>query len=81
MYRVYVIKQRKGGSEVLADTRTQTASFAAASAAFWDLYSRPLSSDHLLLMSKDKRQTNAYRYGSQPGDRDYIPEGAALRES
>ena len=72
MYRVYVLQQRKGGSSVLADTRTQTASFAAASAAFWELHQQQYSNSHLLLMSKDNRQINAYRYGSQPGERDYL---------
>lgn len=80
MYRVYVIKQKKGGSEVLPDTRTQTASFAAATAAFWELYEHPYDSTHLLLMSRDNRQINAYRYASQPGERDYIELGSNLAQ-
>lgn len=80
MYRVYVIKQRTGGSEVLPDTRTQTPSFAAAAAAFWALYGQPFDGAHLLLMSRDNRQINAHRYGTQPGDRDYVAPGGALAE-
>lgn len=80
MYRVYVIQQRKGGgSEVLTDTRTQTPSFAAAEGAFRELHARTdLDGRHLLLMSLDNRQINAYRYGSKPGERDYLTPGAPL---
>lgn len=37
-YRIYVLKQRKGGSEVLLETRTNTTNFELAKAAFWQLY-------------------------------------------
>lgn len=82
MYRVYVLKQRKGGSEVLAATRTQTPNFEAAAAAFWALYraEAEYDSQHLLLMSRDNRQINAYRYGSQPGDRDYLSPASELQQ-
>lgn len=80
MYRIYVLHQRKGGSEVLTETRTQTNSFAAASVAFWELHKQPYDNKHLLLMSKDGRQINAYRYGSQPGDRDYLSIGSELNQ-
>lgn len=79
MYRVYVIRQRKGGSEVLRDTRTQTPSFNAAAAAFWALYDGDYDSNHLLLMSHGNRQINAYRYGSRPGERDYLAPGEDLK--
>lgn len=79
MYRVYVLKQRKGKSEVLTETRTQTSSFIAACAAFWELYKQPYDNHHLLLMTKDKQQLNAYRYGSQKGDRDYLTEDDVLK--
>lgn len=79
MYRVYVIQQRKGGSQVLPDTRTQTPVFEAAAAAFRALQAQPLDPSHLLLMSVDNRQINAYRFGSQPGERDYLAPGADLR--
>lgn len=80
MYRVYVLKQRQGGSEVLADTRTQTPAFAAAAAAFHALQQQKFDSSHLLLMSLNNRQLNAYRFGSKPGERDYLEPGAPLRE-
>lgn len=72
MYRVYVIKQIAKSSQVLTDTRTQTPSFAAAAAAFWALFSHDFDKNHLLLMTKNNKQINAYRYCSAPGDRDYL---------
>lgn len=72
MYKVYVIKQRKGGSEVLKETRTQTPSFEAAAAVFWELRTASFDNSHLLLMSKNNKQINAYRYQSAPDDQDYI---------
>lgn len=80
MYRVYIIKQRQGGSEVLPDTRTQTPLFAAAAAAFHALQAQAYDSSHLLLMSLGNRQINAYRFGSRPGERDYLEQAAPLRE-
>ena len=78
MYRVYVLKQRKGGSEVLTDTRTQTQSFAVAQAAFWELYQRDFDHRHLLLMSKDNQKLYVYRYQSQIGDENFMELGAEL---
>jgi len=78
MYRVYVLKQRKGGSEVLADTRTQTHSFAVAKAAFAELFQRDFDHRHLLLMSKDNQKLYVYRYQSQQGDENFIELGAEL---
>ncbi|MDT4806731.1 hypothetical protein FQZ97_395670 [compost metagenome] len=80
MYRVYVLKKRRGGSEVLTATRTQTPNFEAAVAAFWALYRAEYDSQHLLLMSRDNRQINAYRYGSQPGELDYLDPAAELEK-
>lgn len=80
MYRVYVLKQRKGGSSVLPETRTQTGSFAVASAAFWELYQQDFDTTHLLLMSKDNQQINAYRYQSKAGERDFLEFGVNLNE-
>lgn len=72
MYRVYVIRQGHSGSEVLTDTRTTTPSSEAAEAAFWGLHAKPFDAAHLLLMTRDGKQHRAYRYGSRPGDPDYI---------
>lgn len=80
MYRVYVLKQRSGGSEVRSETRTATPSAAAAHAAFWALYAEVFDPSHLLLLTRDKRQLAAHRYQSAPGDRDHVPPGAALPE-
>lgn len=80
MYRVYVLKQRKGGSEVLIETKTQTNSFAAASVAFWELYQQSFDTTHLLLMSKDNKKINVYRYHSKAGERDFLEFGANLNE-
>ena len=80
MYRVYVIKQRAGGSEVLPATRTQTPVFAAAAAAFGALQEQEFDAAHLLLMTLDNHQLNAYRYGSRPGERDYLAPGTPLRQ-
>jgi len=78
MYRVYVLKQRRGGSQVLPDTRTQTPLFDAAAAAFWALYAADYDNTHLLLMTHENRQINAYRYGSSPGERDWLALGQDL---
>lgn len=72
MYRVYVIRQQQGGSKVLTDTRTATPSLEAADAAFWGLYAQSFDPAHLLLMTCDGKQHRAYRYGSRPGDPDYL---------
>lgn len=72
MYRVYVIRQLQGGSQVLTDTRTTTPSQEAADAAFWALHAQPFDSTHLLLMTLEGKQHRAYRFGSRPGDPDYI---------
>lgn len=80
MYRVYVLKQRRGGSEVVTATRTQTPSFSAAAAAFWELYAADYDGSHILLMSRDNRQLNAYRFGTAPGDRDYLAPNAELAQ-
>lgn len=81
MYRVYVIKQiKKGTSQVLVDTRTNTNSFNVARAAFFDLLNKEFDSRHLLLMSKNNKQINAYRYQSKMGDRDYFNEDMELKD-
>jgi hypothetical protein len=82
MYRVYVLQQRgKGrGSAVLTDTRTATPTATAAHAAFWALHGADYDHTHLLLITRDNKQVAAYRYGSRPGEPDYIPPGATLPE-
>jgi len=80
MYRVYVLKQRKGGSEVIKPLKTETPFFAAAEVAFWALYDESYDNSHLLLMTKDNQQINAYRYDSKEGDRDYVKKGDNLND-
>lgn len=81
MYRVYVIKQiKKGSSEVLVNTRTNTYSFNVAKAAFFELFEQDLDNSHLLLMSKNNKQINSYRYESISGDRDYFDKSMELKD-
>ena len=80
MYRVYVLKQRSGGSEVISETRTSTPSIEAAHAAFRALRAESLGADHILLLTRDKRQLAAHRFQSAPGDRDHTPLDAQLPE-
>lgn len=78
MFKVYVVKQKRGGSEVLKDTRSATPSMAAALAAWGDLYARPFDSRHLLLLTEDGTKRAVHRYQTQPGDPDYLPPGDPL---
>lgn len=72
MYKVYVIKQRRGGSEVLNDTRTSTPSREAAITAFRLAWATPYTQDHLLLLTHDGEKLAVHRYGSMPGDPNYV---------
>lgn len=78
MYKVYVIKQNKKGSEVLVETRTNTNSFIVARFAFWQLFNQKFDETHLLLMTKNNKQINSYRFKSKVGDRDYLAENTEL---
>ncbi|OCL19508.1 hypothetical protein [Gilliamella sp. wkB171] len=71
-YRVYVIKQRKGGSEILLHTRTNTTNFDVAKMAFWQLYNQDFDNKHLLLMTCNSKKINVYRFQSKVGDDCYI---------
>ncbi len=79
MYKVYVIKQRREGSEVLNDTKTQTPCFEVACAAFWSLYAQKYDNNHLMLMTHNNKQINAYRFCSVKGDRDYVAPEQELK--
>lgn len=78
MFKVYVVKQKRSGSEVLKDTRSATPSRAAALAAWADLYARPFDSRHLLLLTEDGAKLAVHRYQAKPGDPDYLPPGDPL---
>jgi hypothetical protein len=77
-YRVYVLKQRKGGSEILSETRTNTTSFEIAKMAFWQLYNQQYDSKHLLLMTCNSKKINVYRYQSEKGDDCYLSADVEL---
>ncbi|MBK4716025.1 MULTISPECIES: hypothetical protein [Tenebrionibacter/Tenebrionicola group] len=74
MYKIYVIKQRRGGSERVAGSQTSTYSPDIAIAAFRAAYSDPRwqSPEYLLLLTQSHQQRAAFRFGSSPGERDYI---------
>ena len=78
MFKVYVVKQRKSGSEVLKDTRSATPSRAAALAAWSELYARPFDAHHLLLLTEDGTKLAVHRFQAQPGDPEYLPPGDPL---
>ena len=77
-YRIYVLKQRRGGSDILTETRTNTTSFEIAKAAFWQLYNQNFDNKHLLLMTCNSKKINVYRYQSKPGDDCYIDKNIGL---
>ena len=79
VYKIYVIRQRKGGSEVLTDSRTITPSAAASAAAWADLYSQDYDQTHLLLMTQEGVKLAVHRYGSKPGDEAYVAPGNPIK--
>ena len=78
-YRIYVLKQRKGGSEILLETRTNTTSFDLAKVAFWQLYNKQFDNKHLLLMTCNSKKLYVYRYQSSPGDDCYLSLDTELK--
>ncbi len=79
MFKVYVVKQKRSGSEVLKETRSATPSRAAALAAWSDLYARPYDARHLLLLTEDGTKLAVHRFQSGPGDPDHIPPGDPIQ--
>lgn len=80
VYKVYVVKQRRGGSEVVKGLKTQTPFFSSAKAAFFELYNMDFSKNHLVLMTKNRTVINSYRYHSTIGDRNYFDETMELKK-
>lgn len=78
MYKVYVVRQRPGGSQVLMDTRTNTPSARAARDAWAELYDAVYSPEHLLLLTRDGEKLAVHRYGTQAGDDDFSPRELVL---
>lgn len=79
VYRVYVLKQRKGGSEIITQLSTKTPFFTSACEAFLELYNFPFDKNHLVLMTKNNKQINSYRYESISGERDYFDKNMRLK--
>lgn len=80
VYRVYVLKQRKGGSEVITRLSTKTLFFTSACQSFWELYKLPFDKNYLILMTKNNKQINAYRYESIHGELDYFDNTMRLND-
>ena len=80
VYRVYVLKQRKGRSEIIKSLSTETPFFTSACQSFWELYKLPFDKNYLILMTKNNKQINAYRYESIPGELDYFDNTMSLND-
>lgn len=80
MYKVYIIKKRKGGSEVLKETKTDTHIQAVAEAAFWALRNDEQYQNKklLLLMTENGKQLNAHWFDRSSGDDEYVEDNQAL---
>ncbi|MEB4590103.1 hypothetical protein VSS37_03840 [Candidatus Thiothrix sp. Deng01] len=83
MYKVYLLKKTRSGTEVMKGLSTETPSAAAATAAFWDLRHQPdlQGQPILLLMTKDKEKLNRHWFNREPGDEQYVLPGEELREA
>lgn len=80
MYKVYIIKKRKGGSEVLKETKTDTPIAAVAEAAFWSLRNDAKYQNQalLLLVTHKNKQLVAHWFDRSPGDDEFINEDQKL---
>jgi len=79
MFKVYVVRQKRGGSEVLKDTRSATPSRAAALAAWSELYAQAFDDRHLLLLTEDGAKLAVHRFQSGPGDPEHVPPGDPIQ--
>lgn len=81
MYKVYLLKKTRSGTEVVKESRTNTPSPAAAAAAFWELRNQPELQGQpiLLLMTKNGEKLNRHWFNRQMGDDQYVPTGTELR--
>ncbi|MFA5491285.1 MAG: hypothetical protein WC284_19055 [Candidimonas sp.] len=73
MYRIYVLRQRRGGSDVLHKTRTQTPSRAAALAVWSELRAADYDDSHILLISRDGKRLASHRYATSPDHPEHFP--------
>lgn len=83
MYKVYLLKRTRSGSEVVKNSRTETPSPTAAGAAFWELRNNATYAGQavLLLMTKNKEKLNVHRFDGREGEDQYVKVGAELRFS
>ena len=74
MYKIYVLKQRRGGSERVGGSQTNSEYAAVARAGWQAAYSDPRwqTPEHLLLLTCQKEKLYVHRFGSVPGDPDYV---------
>ncbi|MCX8579041.1 hypothetical protein J3U35_06255 [Gilliamella sp. B2717] len=66
---------------MLKHLRTHLPFFSCAKTPFLELQKLIFSQDHLLLMTKNSKQINSYRYQSKPDDQDYFDENMELKKS
>jgi len=74
MYKIYLKRKTKSGSEVDTSTRTTTTSPIAAEAAFRELIKRnDLDGENAAaVLSLNNRQLMYHRFDRLPGDVDYV---------
>lgn len=80
MFKVYAIRLKKKGSQVLEETKTLTYSPQAAAAGWQYAYDQPLSNEHILLLTRDGVKVAVHRYGTSPGDPEYQPREITIPE-
>lgn len=78
VFRVYLKRKTKRGSEVF--DKTTTASAAAAEAAYRELLARRefAGQDVAAVLSRDNRHLYYHRFDRGPGDDDYVAPDAPL---
>lgn len=80
MFKIYILKKRKGGSEVLKHTKTDTPIKAVAEAAFMTLRNDTdyQGQNLLLLATRNGQQVAAHWFNRQPGDEEYVSHDQKL---
>jgi len=81
MYKVYILKRTRSGSEVIKESRTNTPSAQAAAVAFWDLRNNQnyQGKPWLLLMTRDKEKLNRHWFNREKGDEQFVSDNTELR--
>lgn len=73
LYRVYVLKRGKNGSQSVQGSRTHNRSASIAKKAFFKQREKPYDENHILLLTVDGRRKYAHVFGSPVGDVDHFP--------